>query len=400
MAKIFISHSSPTQESKLFLQSICSDLSKNIKNVEILVDATEIRAGDDWFARINEMLAECNAGIILFSRDAIRSAWVLKESTILCWRRTREEQFIVVPVLISVEPTDLASGQYGALLLSRLQYVKSNDSSEIAQKIAAALPASDNGRTPFNHLCDLISNLLSGVSQQLKDDAYKQSEKVVKWACLPGTQGLPDLLVKLMLRRGGRGMLDVVAVLGLLSQILDSTKTSKLIGLLQPLWVEPQAAATIPVALNQSYHIAMNGKNLTNFTAESYLRRAYPWGERWVLYKIDGGYGEQFVPYVIRQLQNQVRERNPGIDLNEDIDAFINQERPWPTFVLLPPTPDAEALSELRAKYPSLTFIVPANDQTELPDFVRFLEPRLDPRNELTAYRAAQEALAFVKGLA
>lgn len=98
--RLFISHSSRDEGAKSFLKEVCQGLADSNKGFNVLVDQEGIPFGADWERYLNEWLAECDAAVILFSADSIQSWWVLKEATIVTWRRELNEQFTVVPVLI------------------------------------------------------------------------------------------------------------------------------------------------------------------------------------------------------------------------------------------------------------------------------------------------------------
>src|SRR5689334_2751713 len=89
--KVFVSHSSPDDASKARLKAFCKALSD--KGYAILVDYEQIASADDWRKNIHEMLAECHAAVILFSRAAVESQWVIKEATVLEWRQSLDDDF-------------------------------------------------------------------------------------------------------------------------------------------------------------------------------------------------------------------------------------------------------------------------------------------------------------------
>ena len=62
---------------------------------EPLVDYTELGPGVGVASSLHEMMAECQAAVVLLTEHAVKSAWVLKEATILAWRRSLDPSFTV-----------------------------------------------------------------------------------------------------------------------------------------------------------------------------------------------------------------------------------------------------------------------------------------------------------------
>src|SRR5690348_14390999 len=67
---------------------------------EVLLDRELLSGGMEWRPALHRWLGECDGAVILFSKAALDSAWVLKESTILTWRRSLGSKVRVLPVLV------------------------------------------------------------------------------------------------------------------------------------------------------------------------------------------------------------------------------------------------------------------------------------------------------------
>ena len=69
------------------------------QGIDAWFDAWEILPGDDFVARINEGLADCDAGLIFFSHAAAKSAWVTAETSTLIHQMITEGRRLI-PVLL------------------------------------------------------------------------------------------------------------------------------------------------------------------------------------------------------------------------------------------------------------------------------------------------------------
>ena len=136
--RLFISHSSPEAPALARLTDLHAQLSG--LGYEVLLNRTFIRSGDEWRNRIHVMLAECQAAIILLDAAALASPWVLKESTILSWRKDLEgEEFYLQPVRFrGITADDLKTRQYSPLLLTELQHIVADDDAAMICKIGRA----------------------------------------------------------------------------------------------------------------------------------------------------------------------------------------------------------------------------------------------------------------------
>ena len=96
--KVFISHSTKTDENLIFLNAVCDALDNDF---DVLVDRRTLKPSDQWHARILEWMYECDAVVILMSRRVLEeSIWVQAEAMVTSVRRRNETDFrlIVVPL--------------------------------------------------------------------------------------------------------------------------------------------------------------------------------------------------------------------------------------------------------------------------------------------------------------
>ena len=103
--KIFICHSSPSNDEDANLARAQAVEGIRCTGLEVLADREGLRVGDDWFRKIVGWLDHCDAAVILLGRSALRSSFVPFEVAHLISRHVRHPQFPLLPVLVgSVEP--------------------------------------------------------------------------------------------------------------------------------------------------------------------------------------------------------------------------------------------------------------------------------------------------------
>ena len=82
--RVFISHSTKEEFSEQVLKAIKTVLEPDF---HLLLDRDVLPPGEEWRHELHTWLGWCHAAVILFSPEALVSSWVLKEATILTWRR-------------------------------------------------------------------------------------------------------------------------------------------------------------------------------------------------------------------------------------------------------------------------------------------------------------------------
>lgn len=95
--KVFISHSSRTDP---FTSAVRDAVRDGLEGHEVFVDMDVLRPGDEWRAVLYQWLAECHAAVVLVNREALSSAWVKREVSILLWRRALGVPLMIVPVIV------------------------------------------------------------------------------------------------------------------------------------------------------------------------------------------------------------------------------------------------------------------------------------------------------------
>jgi hypothetical protein len=158
--RIFISHSSHTDEDRNFVQRLRESLTN--KGYEVLLDLSELQAADDWNEEIHEWLAACHAGIVLLTPHSIERPWVLKEATILTWRRSLDTRhFKLFPALFDdVTDAMLEKAKFAPLVIKSLQAVAGKTPEAIANEVAQIIGDPMEVETPLDQLAKVLADLL------------------------------------------------------------------------------------------------------------------------------------------------------------------------------------------------------------------------------------------------
>ena len=111
--RLFLSHSSPSDEDKQRLQDLAAAIEGAVREGEqgALRRRTNL-GGDDWRKRIAFMLHVCLPWRgSAFNEAAVESKWVLAEATVVSLRHAYDEKFVCVPVSFLDEPDLEKSGR-------------------------------------------------------------------------------------------------------------------------------------------------------------------------------------------------------------------------------------------------------------------------------------------------
>lgn len=403
MIRIFVSHSSGSDTT--FLEAVCNGL--GAPGFQALWDGEEIRTGDEWRQRIHHMLAECHAAVILFSPRALASPWVLKEATVLSWRKTLDPAFQLFPILLpGVTRDDVERGPYGPLDLGALQHATLGRPDQVVSSVRAALRNHKPAQTPLEMLEDEVAALLRRADPHQLEAACERRFGPLRWD--PSTDRVRRFsrqLSREIFRHGAHGVREAVGILEAVGYSLNGADARRIIELLAPLWVEPDAAGRIPRVASRSGGddaVLLNGDYVLPFTAGMYLARAYPFKRSKDVVMVEDAHAGDLVEHVSRCVRQYMRKSMSPLARQPDaaVDAEANR---WagraPFFVILPfSPPDEQSLEEMRARYPAVTFIIPAEgalpDCATLPPRVCCLTPEVSLAEEYDAMSHFYQALA------
>jgi hypothetical protein len=420
---IFVSHSSKDNElTRRFCQALraegvgasaCDPVVdfEKLQDYDVLVDFDELQAGRPWPKQLHEWMARCHAAVLLLTPNAVKSPWVLKEATILAWRLSLDKNFRFFIVRFDgVSDSDLTAGGFDPLMLSEVQKLQVGDVADIAAQVRTAMPPPTEP-TPFDSLCGALEDLAQGIQQNtLKKMAEKIRVGVRQWR--PGVderqQYVQAIAVKLLSEDlGGYEGVDI-----LVDDLIATTSTEtveRILYIVAPHWVDAEAAGRLPsVATSQPrLAIAMNGAGVSEFTAEMYVRRAYPLSRLQRVLSIPGGNSGDIVDHVTRELywhaHRDERSATGSGPLTakqtEDVIKYFDQGRPRYFVVLSSPYPSGPDLIQLMTRFPKLTFILWTGEEllNPQPESVICLKPAVIVDEEEKQRRAYADAMDIIR---
>lgn len=406
--RLFVSHS--TREPTLQrLGALVDALDDNGAGYDVLIDKRFIETGDQWRERIHVALAECQGAVVLFDEQAMKSPWVLKEATILSWRKDLEDDdFHFLPVRLgNVTQQQLADKDYSPLLLSEVQQAASDDVQAIVDAVRNKIPTELESPTLFDLLTDEIADQLEGLAggRILEQVASRH------FAVQQLTRGearkkkFADLLARKLFSVGAGCLSEAVRILDDFGRSLEGDVASRILRVLDPMWVEADAASLLAKPRYRALAMcSLNQHALYDFTAESYVARGYPRSNRWELLRVDDSSDDDEVGHIQRVIRSEFREKNPsaryfeGKQLDDRIKAFND-----PLFVLLPSVPDDEVLLEIETLYPNITYLMYTTERGSsrgpLKDTARYIDPELTVTSEELALAGRDNAARLIRRL-
>ncbi len=398
--RVFISYSAKGDDTALEIRDAVR-AALEAAGHQVFIDEKDLPPGETWRRRIRRELAECHAGVILFTRGALGSDWVLYEASILSFVREFASTFRLMPVLLQdVRPEDLRTPRFAPLGLDEFQYTHSRVLPDVAHELVRELGTLAEQKTLLEHLVEEIELALSHISEPwLRKAALALGANPAHWR---PDRGLNETAVTVARMVLGEGMPGVHKVIRTFAPELRSTRAWTLLEILAPLWVPHEDAGRILRIVHRGpppWCVGLNGRKVGSFTAEMFVDRAY-WPRKHDVFPVKGGAGEDLVGHIRDELLASVKEwRN--CDSLEEADEYLRKTRE-PIFVTLPrPMPDAEALEQLREAYPYTTFILdtgeacPRADDLALPPRFEAL-PQVDLDEEDRAWIKYKDSIGDI----
>ncbi|MDQ2694567.1 MAG: TIR domain-containing protein, partial [Pseudomonadota bacterium] len=248
--RIFISHSAKDDPFAAWVRDRLFDRLTQ-QGFDVLLDKARLDPGDEWRARLHQWLAECDGAVLLFSRKALESDWVLKESTILTWRRSQNPRLLVVPALLGdVDPAATANNHFGPLQVAELQFARLDSAAETeanAERLADIIAArfdnfAANDPDPYvsRWIKDLAVNLKGAAPEHLLGAKDILQIHDSDWPGTPHEQALVLACQFLM-----TDIQKAFQALRELSNSLSEERLDRLISKIAPVWVRQEAARNI-----------------------------------------------------------------------------------------------------------------------------------------------------------
>lgn len=405
---IFISHSAEEakahtdeeKEAREVLRTLVKVLSKDF---EVLLDSKDLRANDDWRRELHTWMGLCNGAVILLSEHAFtKSDWVLREATILGYRREDEPDFVLIPVLLkSVTPARLRRKKvYNPLALDAIQAATGDSAGDIAAKVLGGLQKLRGpGRKPttLQKVEEVVATILHDELEagrvnpkQLFDTAAAELGKRVSWkAGRSYSQQMARYLLGSGLEKSTKALVYLTPFFKHKEEVfrlLDNYLT--------PFWVNPDAVpelARMKKLPAGQRAVCVNGAEYP-FTSESYVLRACGIIRKWVYATVTEKKGFEEASPAARQLvEEEIRRQlapkvgfrsteTPALAAVET--QLYKRETQEPFFILLPKDCDEGLVKWLRGRFEPFTFFFLLGGQ--LPDekeleskHIRLLKPEL-----------------------
>jgi len=402
--RLFVSHSSLDTD---LTQQVCHRLAAapGKPGYDILVDYTELKPGVDWPRHLHEYMAHCHAAVLLLSQNAVTSPWVLKEATILAWRRSLDPSFQLFPVCITdVDDALLARHKFGPLMLGLIQKIESADPEIIANAIRAQIGQPDVcSPTPFDQLVGRLKDLLSRVGETtLKGIADKMGVQRPAWR--PDVDSHTRYVTQIagrILSEDMGGFKGVDELIDALSSTPGPDNVKQIFWIVAHYWVDAQAAGRLPPLLTarERRAAALNGGRFWDFTAPAYVRRAHPLSLKHTLIPIPGGAPGNVLSYVTQEICKWMRDKRGKKGSDEKIIADLrNGDQTY--YALFCGPVDNESLNEILDRFQKVTFILWTGELLERDEtltHVEWMEPVLDLNKEERAYERYLNACEILK---
>jgi len=400
--RLFISHSSPTEESKERLRELTAKIQTTAAPqtpVRVLVDEEQIVSADDWRLRIAFMLHACHGGLVLVDDAALSSKWVLAEATFLSLRHRVGDGFVFLPVSFLDEP-DLEKAKraraeqrrfltdttWDVVGLSDVQYVRGKTPTEIAGQIISALRAKSTLRpmaSPADRLADqLAPKFAEAGPQALRELADQMGDA---GAYLTGNaQELAALAIVRHMLRCGR-LTSTLHQMDQLGTAFPDTRRAEILEELSPLPVPAEAAAMLTRRRGSGgYAHASLRTGDPSFTVPRYIRRAHLACRPPGFFAIGNTFGrfDELQEYLRQEWRPRLeRQRGrPPDDL--EVDELLND---LDLYVWVPGPIGTDVLAQLERAYPRIAFIIHYAQDDELatlPTGVLPVTPPLEQADE------------------
>jgi hypothetical protein len=411
--RIFVSHG---QDKNVvpevdFLRDLAAALAKKTAlggPHEVLYDKAILRPGALWSDVLHDVLAECQAAVLLLSPRALTRDWVLKESTVLAYRKAMDPEFPIFPVLIGgLQPSALDGKGFSPLCLGDLQGVLQTDSpqaiADAVQRELAAL-ADAPSASPLEQLSADLGTWIAKAGntaalEAVGEDFYGQP---VQW--LPGAgraRQRADVIARGIVRACEPPLPRLAPLIKRLHQSagLEREPADVVLMLASPLWVHPDAAAQLadvagrnrapgPEPPPPAVSVVLD-TGMPEFTPDRYVRRVLlPTTAAEVVCSVDGGGSDAWddeLPAKLRQAYRRAMSL-PASFSDQRIDrrlAAIDEplrDTGAVFFRIPPPMPDAALLDTLQRTFPRVTLLLHSGGlpPSQWPPRVVALAPPLD----------------------
>jgi hypothetical protein len=365
--KIFISHSTKTNESQVFLDAVKRALEDDF---EVCLDQIGLHGGDDWRAKICQWMDEVHGAVLMLTPEALESEFVQFEASVLSWRRLRQPKFVLIPVLVGVNVDALERGIFGKLALERIQAVSLDFPEALGREI---------------HRCLLK---LKGKEERLtaREQLVLRASKCLRMGGLTG-----DDLLQVGLSELGWPEADWSSVPedyryeNFASRLLDADiatictavrhlvrrglrGAAELLDVLAPFWVAEKDAKPIAwLALSDDSERVVSLNGLYSRTAEAYITRSCgrPIKPEFPIYHLVPPSDEDELADFRQQILSHLSRGRCAVDVAAiKRQLKMRDDSNVPVFVVFPAdwAVMAETVEGLRAEFKTITFFILTGD--------------------------------------
>ncbi len=410
--KVFISHSSKTDQDLALLDKVCDALEQKDNNIgfEVLVDRRTIQPDDLWHTCINEWMYECDAVVVLLSEAAMQSLWVQFEATFMSVRRRNDSNVRLIVVLLE-NVTDQTVKEHPFLgqvaHLNDFQFLRDyKDEQELIDKLTDTLKDLCPQPSPFEELDEPFREILSKID--INDRVLETALNLPQCGVRPrpwSKRRRVDMLVRAIFREPRQALSNFRLLLKGLALKIDRHTAEILLDILKSIWVHAEAAANLIEAIKRNEPVAINCTKLENFTEKCYAGRAWPFPAK-----------PRFISAGASRDFEQVKSVLLGsatpkvLDPEQAEDYFYKIEEP--ILLMFPPPepeeaqnvvdtfPDKFLLDEIKGKYPNVTILLATG--SKIPDTLHYpipLKPLLEEGDELEQFRYYSESKTYIEDM-
>lgn len=392
--KVFISHSTKNDENKSILDGICKKIDA-LNDFQVLVDQN-ITSDDEWFPCLYEYMWECHAAVILLSNDALQSEWVKAEAAFVTARRRFQTGFklLLVP-LEEVKPQHLDDHPFfNAIRLADFQTVShDNHIDTIFNGICDALQELVSFDTPFEEMTSQIRAILRPIENTNRIDLEEAIHRLQP-DFNNSTADVSDKLTRILLRDPENIFNKARDLFIQLSNLLDKSQAGKILQIVKGYWVHPEAASLLSNACNDREAVAINGREVVNFTGDCYAKQAWPDPHPYKIVPLSG------IDRDFKKIEQTILSQRPFNTVPERLRHRFLYEKFKDPLILVFPFPDSadhgnhfnlfpeeSLLDEIKQKLGNATVILSTGQDVppEL-NYVVILEPLLKPSQEDEQY--------------
>ncbi len=408
LPKVFISHSTKTDQNLALLNKVCDALEQKDYNIgfDVLVDRRKIQPGDPWHTCINEWMYECDAVVVFLSDAAMHSSWVQAEATVMSVRQRNESNFrlIVVPLENVTDLTVKEHSVYGQVAhLDDFQFLRDwQDEQDLIGKLADALQDLCPQPSPFETLVKKIREILNGIDDGVLETALDRFQCGFRPKPRPKRCRV-DMLARAIFREPQQALQNFRFLLEELAHVIGRDKAKTLLDILKGIWVQAEAAANLIDARNRNVPVAINCTELERFTGYCYARRAWPFPQ--LIRPISAGTSRNFdqvKSVLLREVGKTILDpKRAEIRLRQIKDPILlmfPSPEPVETQNAAAAFPDKLLLDEIRLTYPNVTILLATG--AEVPNtlqYVMYLQPPLTGEEEVTQFEYYQDSIDYIE---